>query len=107
MFGGRKDGASADGGAASNEVLVLNTDGMKWGAAPTRGSANAPVRYGHAMCCIREKVPLRLLPPPLLLRCCCHCCCGCCVAALPCRCPGRLGPLAAEPQPRACRGLGP
>jgi hypothetical protein len=60
LFGGRKDGATADGGTPCNDVLLLNTDGMKWGAAPTRGNASVPVRYGQATCCIREKVRRRL-----------------------------------------------
>lgn len=58
LYGGRKDGSGLDSGLPCNDVLTLSTDAMKWEAAGFKGALNAPTRYGHAVCCIREKVGL-------------------------------------------------
>jgi hypothetical protein len=56
MYGGRKEGTGLDNGLPCNDVLLLSTDVMKWEGAAFKGALNAPTRYGHAVCCIREKV---------------------------------------------------
>uniref|UniRef100_A0A7S0Y9W2 Uncharacterized protein n=1 Tax=Polytomella parva TaxID=51329 RepID=A0A7S0Y9W2_9CHLO len=50
VFGGIR------GDAYSNDVVILNTDTMKWQTPHVKGIDRPVPRSGHATCCIREKL---------------------------------------------------
>ncbi len=82
MYGGRKEGSGLDNGLPCNDVLQLSTDVMKWEGAAFKGALNAPTRFGHAVCCIREKV---LCCCAAVLLCCCAAVLLCCSSCSSCK----------------------